>query len=59
MKQRVPIVENILNANDDLAARNQALLDEKGILGINVLASPGSGKTSVILRTIALLLLFA
>ena len=55
MKQRVPIVENILNANDDLAARNQALLDEKGILGINVLASPGSGKTSVILRTIALL----
>ena len=55
MKQRVPIVENILNANDDLAARNQALLDEKGILGINVLASPGSGKTSVILRTISLL----
>lgn len=55
MTQRVPIVENILNANDDLAARNQALLDEKGILGINVLASPGSGKTSVILQTIALL----
>lgn len=55
MKQRVPIVENILNANDDLAARNQVLLDEKGILGINVLASPGSGKTSVILQTIALL----
>lgn len=55
MKQRVPIVENILNANDELAAKNQALLDEKGILGINVLASPGSGKTSVILRTIGLL----
>ncbi|WP_420632150.1 hydrogenase nickel incorporation protein HypB [Candidatus Leptofilum sp.] len=55
MKQRIPVVENILNANDDLAARNQALLDKKGILGINVLASPGSGKTSVILRTIELL----
>ncbi|WP_420642165.1 hydrogenase nickel incorporation protein HypB [Candidatus Leptofilum sp.] len=55
MKQRVSIVENILTANDDLAAQNQALLDEKGILGINVLASPGSGKTSVILQTIALL----
>jgi hydrogenase nickel incorporation protein HypB len=55
MKQRIPIVENILNANDELAAKNQALLDEKGILGINVLASPGSGKTSVILQTIGLL----
>jgi hydrogenase nickel incorporation protein HypB len=55
MKQRVPIVENILNVNDELAAKNNALLNEKGILGINVLASPGSGKTSVILRTIELL----
>lgn len=55
MKQRVPVIENILNANDNLASRNQALLDEAGILGINVLASPGAGKTSVILRTIELL----
>jgi len=52
MPQRVAIIEHILNANDQLAAENQARLDAHGVLGINILASPGAGKTSVILRTI-------
>lgn len=51
----VPVVEEILSANDSLAMQNRALLDEAGVLGMNVMASPGAGKTSVILQTIAAL----
>jgi hydrogenase nickel incorporation protein HypB len=50
---RVPIVEKILNANDQVAAINRAQLNEKQVFSINVLASPGAGKTSFILKTIA------
>ena len=49
---RVPIVENILSANDQVAALNRAQLDQAHVFGINIMASPGAGKTSVILRTI-------
>ncbi len=48
----IPIVEGILSANDQVAAANRALLDRHGILMVNVMASPGSGKTSLILKTI-------
>ncbi len=49
---KVSIVEGILSANDQLAAQNRRLLDQYGICVLNVMASPGSGKTSLILRTI-------
>ena len=49
---RVPIVENILSANDQVASLNRAQLDNAHVFGINIMASPGAGKTSVILRTI-------
>jgi hydrogenase nickel incorporation protein HypB len=52
MPQRVTVVERILNANDQLAAENQQRLDASGVFAINILASPGAGKTSLILRTI-------
>jgi len=52
MTQRVTVVEKILNANDQLAAENQQRLDAAGVFAINILASPGAGKTSLILRTI-------
>jgi hydrogenase nickel incorporation protein HypB len=48
----VPVVQEIMSANDNLAAQNRARLDAAGVLGINFMASPGAGKTSVILRTI-------
>lgn len=53
MKTKVPVVEQILNANDSLAAQNRARLDAAGVVGLNIMASPGAGKTSVILQTIA------
>jgi hydrogenase nickel incorporation protein HypB len=52
LKTTVPIVQNILSANDRIAAQNRALLDDKNIYSINVMASPGSGKTSFIIKTI-------
>jgi hydrogenase nickel incorporation protein HypB len=49
---KVQIVENILNANDQLAAQNRSILDEVGVFAINLMASPGAGKTSLIIETI-------
>jgi hydrogenase nickel incorporation protein HypB len=48
----LPVVEKILSANDLVALDNRKLLDEHGIVAVNVMASPGAGKTSLILRTI-------
>jgi hydrogenase nickel incorporation protein HypB len=52
MTQRIPVVENILNANDRLAGENRSRLDAAGVLAINLMASPGAGKTSVIEQTL-------
>jgi hydrogenase nickel incorporation protein HypB len=49
---RVPVVEKILSANDRVANENRALLDEHKVFSINLMASPGAGKTSFILQTI-------
>jgi len=50
---KVKVLQNILDANDQMANRNRQLLDKAGVLAINVMASPGAGKTSLILQTIA------
>lgn len=52
---RVTIVEKILGANERLAEDNRARLDQRGVFGLNIMAAPGAGKTSTILRTIAAL----
>ncbi len=51
----IPIVEGILNANDQVAAENRKTFDKHGLFVVNIMASPGSGKTSLILKTIAAL----
>jgi hydrogenase nickel incorporation protein HypB len=55
MAQKVMVVEKIMDANDRLAQQNWARLDAAGVFAINVMASPGAGKTSLILKTIAAL----
>ena len=52
MTTRVPVVERILSANDRMAARNRETLDQAGLFSINLMASPGAGKTSLILKTL-------
>jgi hydrogenase nickel incorporation protein HypB len=49
---KVPVVTQILKANDQVALENRALFDAAGVTVFNIMASPGAGKTSVILRTI-------
>jgi len=49
----IKVLKDILSANDRIAQENRKLLDKKGVFAINVMASPGAGKTSVILRTIS------
>ncbi len=48
----IPIIEKILSANDRLAAENRAALDAARVFAINVIASPGAGKTSLIEQTL-------
>jgi hydrogenase nickel incorporation protein HypB len=50
--ERVQVVEKILSANDRLAVENRSRLDEAGVFALNLMASPGAGKTSLIERTI-------
>ena len=49
---KVPVLQNILSANDQIAARNQALLAQHRVLAVNVMSSPGAGKTTLILETV-------
>lgn len=55
MTKTVPVIQEIMSANDRLAAQNRETLAAAGVLGMNMMASPGAGKTSVILKTIAAL----
>jgi hydrogenase nickel incorporation protein HypB len=52
MSKRIPVVEKILNANDQLAQSNRARFDQAGVFAINLMASPGAGKTSLIEHTV-------
>jgi hydrogenase nickel incorporation protein HypB len=52
MTQRIPVVEKILSANDRLAQDNRFILDQAGVFSINLMASPGAGKTSLIECTV-------
>lgn len=49
---QVKVMENILSANEELAEQNRDFFKERHICALNVMASPGSGKTSVIEKLI-------
>lgn len=49
--RKLKVEKRILSANDAVAAQNRARLDAAGILAVNIMASPGAGKTSLILAT--------
>lgn len=52
---RIDLAKPILDKNDRLASDNRARFDEKGVFVLDLMASPGAGKTSTILATIAAL----
>lgn len=49
---KVPIIRNVLEANEQLAEKNKALFKEHGLLVLNLMSSPGAGKTTLLERTI-------
>ncbi|MCL4553542.1 MAG: hydrogenase nickel incorporation protein HypB [Actinobacteria bacterium] len=52
---QIDISRPILDKNERLAAENRTIFDEAGIFVLDLMASPGAGKTSTILATIAAL----
>ena len=52
MPNRISVVENIFSKNDQIANKNRLILEDAGVFAINLMASPGAGKTSVIENTV-------
>ncbi len=50
--REIVLEQNILHKNDLLAERNRGFFEAKNIHAINLVSSPGSGKTSLLEKTI-------
>lgn len=48
----IDVLEGIFDANERIARENAALFRAKGVLAVNLMASPGAGKTSLISKTL-------
>jgi hydrogenase nickel incorporation protein HypB len=53
MSRRVSIGKKILSANEEYALKNTQILSEQKKLCLNMISSPGSGKTTILTRTIS------
>jgi len=49
---KISVVRNILEANERIAEQNRELFKENGLLVINLMSSPGAGKTSLLERSL-------
>jgi hydrogenase nickel incorporation protein HypB len=52
---KISVVRNILEANERIAEQNRELFNENSLFVINLMSSPGAGKTSLLERTIDVL----
>jgi hydrogenase nickel incorporation protein HypB len=52
LSKRIEVIENLLSANDKRALHNREHFDAHGVTAINLMSSPGSGKTSLLEATI-------
>ena len=52
-ERMVQIEQDILGKNNQYASNNRGIFTEKGILALNLVSSPGSGKTSLLTRTLS------
>ncbi|WP_299365785.1 hydrogenase nickel incorporation protein HypB [Winogradskyella sp.] len=48
----IEVEQDILHQNEIMAARNRGFFDAKHIFALNLVSSPGSGKTSILERTL-------
>ena len=51
--REIKIVRKVLDVNDTIAHQNRELFREKGVFVINVMSSPGSGKTAILVKTLS------
>lgn len=51
MAEKIPVGKSVRQRNDEQAARNREAFRDAGLCTINMLSSPGSGKTSILERT--------
>jgi hydrogenase nickel incorporation protein HypB len=49
---RIPIVERVLEANDEVAAVTRADLERRGIFAVDIIGAPGCGKTAILEATL-------
>ena len=47
----ITIERKVLEKNDEIAVRNRSLFEEQGIYALNLVSSPGAGKTSILEKT--------
>ena len=52
MTQRITVIEKIMGANERIAKANRELMDLANVYSLNLMASPGAGKTSLIEQTL-------
>jgi len=48
----IKVLKDILSANEQIARKNRELLVKNKVFSVNIMASPGAGKTSLVLQTI-------
>ena len=53
MIKKVTIEEKVHSANEQIAAENEERINSAKLFSLNIMASPGAGKTSLIERTLA------
>ncbi len=51
----IKIVKKVLDVNDAMAEENRKLFAEKNVFVLNVMSSPGSGKTETLVKTLSIL----
>jgi len=51
--KEIKIVRKVLDVNDTIAHQNRELFRGKGVFVINVMSSPGSGKTAILVKTLS------
>jgi hydrogenase nickel incorporation protein HypB len=51
--REIKVIRRVLDVNDAMAARNRQMFAEKNVFVLNVMSSPGSGKTTTLEKTLA------
>ena len=51
--REIKVVRRVLDVNEKMAEQNRKMFNEKGIFVLNVMSSPGSGKTTTLEKTLA------